>query len=104
MHAAFVNANLPKGTCIQEQLYPLYGDLAGRDCCAVLCCSPACVVMLMIAGMQDIDGSEADVILIAKRLLDMAPKKADQQVSWPKLHALLTKTSGCKNAASVTAR
>ena len=23
--AAFVNANLPKGTCIQEQLYPLYG-------------------------------------------------------------------------------
>ena len=33
--AAFVNANLPKGSCIQEQLYPLYG----APCC--MCMLPS---------------------------------------------------------------
>ena len=61
---AFVNANLPKGTCIQEQLYPL----------------------------QDIDGSPADVEAIAQRLLALPHKKADEQVrgscgAAPHLHA-----------------
>ena len=49
---AFVNANQPKGTCLQEEIYPL----------------------------MDVDGSPADAEVIAHRLLALSPKKADEQV------------------------
>ena len=49
---AFVNANQPRGTCLQEQLYPL----------------------------MDVNGSPADAEAIVHRLLALSPREAEKQV------------------------
>ena len=49
---AYVNANQPKGSCLQEKIYPLV----------------------------DVDGSPAHAEAIVSRLMAMSPRAADEQV------------------------